>query len=111
MTSSVEAAQDAALGPIDRAQPLLLAVRVVGPPTVEAPPTIAARDIGLEMVSHALWSSEHGEVTTDAVASARVAGEVGGFPLVGADEVAARFLGRLTRTAYGNQVGWSQEKK
>ena len=92
-----------------RVHPSDAKVREVGSSTVEATLTIAARGIGLELASFALRSLEHGEVTPDAVA--RIAGEIARSSPDGADEVAARYLGRLTRTAYGNQVGWSQEKK
>ena len=68
-----------------RVHPSDAEVREVGPSTVEATLTISARDIGLALTSFALWSLEHGKVTPDAVAVARI--------------------------AQGNQVGWSQEKK
>lgn len=111
MTSSLEAAQKSALARIDHAQPLLLSVRIVGPPTVEATLTFAIRHTGLKLVPCALWSLEHGEVTPDSVAPPRIAGEIAGSSPIGVDEVTARYLERLTRTARGNQAGWSQEKK
>ncbi len=86
-------------------------VRVVGPPTVEATLTITARDIDPELASFALWPLGHGEVTPDAVVSARIAREITGSSLVGVDEVTVRYLERLTRTAQGNPAGCSQEKK
>ena len=86
-------------------------VQVVAPPAVEATLTIAARDTGLEVVTCAPRSLEHGEVTADAVAFARIAGEIAGSSPVGVDEVTARDLRQLTRTAQGNPAGWSQEKK
>ena len=86
-------------------------VWAVGPPTVEATLTIAARDTGLEVVTCAPRSLEHGEVTADAVAFARIAGEIAGSSPVGVDEVTARYLERLTQTPQGNRAGWSQEKK
>ena len=86
-------------------------VRAVAPPAVEPTLTIAARGTGLKLVPCALRSLEHGEVTPDAVASPRIAGEIAGSSPVGVDEVTARYLERLTRTAQGNQAGWSQEKK
>ena len=86
-------------------------VWAVGPPTVEATLTIAARDTGLEVVPCALRSLEHGEVTPDAVAPPRIVGEVAGSSPVGVDEVTARCLERPTQTSQGNPAGWSQEKK
>ena len=86
-------------------------VQVVAPPAVEATLTIAARGTGLKLVPCALRSLEHGEVTPDAVTPPRIAGEIAGSSPVGVDEVTARYLERLTRTAQGNQAGWSQEKK
>lgn len=86
-------------------------VRVVAPPAGEVTLTIAARGTGLKLVPCALRSLEHGEVTPDAVAPPRIAGEIAGSSPVGVDEVTARYLERLTRTARGNQAGWSQEKK
>ena len=86
-------------------------VRVVAPPTDEATLTIAARATGHKLVPCALRSLEHEEVTPDAVAPSRIAGEIAGSSPVGVDEVTARYLERLTRTAQGNPAGWSQEKK
>ena len=86
-------------------------VRVVVPPAVEAALMIAARGTGLKLVPCALRSLEHGEVTPDAVASPRIAGEIAGSSPVGVDEVTARYLERLTQTSQGNPAGWSQEKK
>ena len=85
--------------------------RAVAPPAVEATLTIAARGTGLKLVPCALRSLEYGEVTPDAVAPPRIAGEIAGSSPIGVDEVTARYLERLTRTAQGNQAGWSQEKK
>ena len=86
-------------------------VRAVAPPAVEPTLTIAARGTGLKLVPCALRSLEHGEVTPDAVAPPRIAGEIAGSSPIGVDEGTARYLERLTRTAQGNQAGWSQEKK
>ena len=86
-------------------------VRAVAPPTIEATLTIAARGTGLKLVPCALRSLEHGEVTPDAVAPPRIAGEIAGSSPVGVDEVTARYLERLTQTSQGNPAGWSQEKK
>ena len=86
-------------------------VRVVVPPAVEATPTIAARGAGLKLAPRALRSLEHEEVTPDAVAPPRTAGEIAGSSPVAVDEVTARYLERLTQTAQGNPAGWSQEKK
>ena len=86
-------------------------VRVVVPPAVEAALMIAARGTGLKLVPCALRSLEHGEVTPDAVAPPRIAGEIAGSSPVGVDEVTARYLERLTQTSQGNPAGWSQEKK
>lgn len=86
-------------------------VRVVAPPAGEVTLTIAARGTGLKLVPCALRSLEHGEVTPDAVAPPRIAGEIAGSSPVGVDEVTARDLRQLTRTAQGNPAGWSQEKK
>jgi hypothetical protein len=86
-------------------------VRAVAPPTIEATLTIAARCTGLKLVPCALRSLEHGEVTPDAVTPPRIAGEIAGSSPTGVDEVTARDLRQLTRTAQGNPAGWSQEKK
>ena len=86
-------------------------VRAVAPPTIEATLTIAARGTGLKLVPCALRSLEHGEVTPDAVTPPRIAGEIAGSSPTGVDEVTARDLRQLTRTAQGNPAGWSQEKK
>lgn len=86
-------------------------VRVVALPAVEATLTIAARGTGLKLVPCALRSLEHGEVTPDAVAPPRIAGEIAGSSPIGVDEATARYLERLTRTSQGNPAGWSQEKK
>ena len=80
-------------------------VRAVAPPTIEATLTIAARDTGLEVVPCALRSLEHGEVTPDAVAPPRIAGEIAGSSPIGVDEVTARYLERLTQTPQGNPAG------
>ena len=72
---------------------------------------IAARGTGLKLVPRALRSLEHGEVTPDAVAPPRIAGEIAGSSPTGVDEVTARYLERLTQTSQGNPAGWSQEKK
>ena len=86
-------------------------VRAVAPPAGEVTLTIAARGTGLKLVPCALRSLGHGEVTPDAVAPPRIAGEIAGSSPVGVDEVTARYLERLTQTAQGNPAGWSQEKK
>ena len=86
-------------------------VRVVVPPPGEVTLTIAARGTGLKLVPCALRSLEHGEVTPDAVAPPRIAGEIAGSSPTGVDEVTARYLERLTQTSQGNPAGWSQEKK
>ena len=85
--------------------------RAVAPPAVEATLTIAARGTGLKLVTCALRSLEHGEVTPDAVAPPRIAGVTAGSSPVGVGEVTARYLERLTQTSQGNPAGWSQEKK
>ena len=94
-----------------RVHPSDAEVRVVVPPAVEATLTIAARGTGLKLVPCAFRSLGHGEVTPDAVVSARIAREITGSSLVGVDEVTVRYLERLTRTAQGNPAGCSQEKK
>ena len=86
-------------------------VRVVVPPAVEAALMIAARGTGLKLVPRALRSLEHGEVTPDAVAPPRTAGEIAGSSPIGVDEVTARYLERLTETARAKRSGWSQEKE
>ena len=86
-------------------------VRVVAPPVVEATLTIAARGTGLKLAPCALRPVEHGEVTPDADAFARIAGVIAGSSPSGVDEVTAWHLERLTQTPQGNPAGWSQEKK
>ncbi len=86
-------------------------VRVVVPPAGEVTLTIATGGTGLKVVPCALRLLELGGVTPDAVAFARIAGVIAGSSPVGVDEVTARYLERLTRTAQGNPAGWSQEKK
>lgn len=86
-------------------------MRAVAPPAVEATPTITAQGTGLKLAPCALRSLEHGEVTPDAVAPPRTAGEIAGSSPIGVDEVTARYLKRLTQTSQGNPAGWSQEKK
>ena len=80
-------------------------VWAVGPPTVEATLTIAARGTDLKLVPCALRSLEHGEVAPDAVAPRRIGGVTAGSSPVGVDEVTARYLERLTQTPQGNPAG------
>lgn len=59
---------------------------------------IAARGIGLALVSRALRAMERGENTPNSRVLTSIASEIAGHSAVGVDEVTARYLERLTRT-------------
>ncbi len=113
MTSPVEAAENAALGRIDPAESLLLAVPICGDRDPFARIHVANRYAGFRYEAMAAaYGADPVEVCRlDAQDVEALAGEIAGSSPIGVDEVTARYLERLTRTAQGNPAGWSQEKK